>query len=140
VGLIAPWAAVAIAALSLLWLIFVIAVFARRPREGSSFSTAERVLVALTVALALLWTALAPPWNLGATPRAKAAAAAGNAGSCTFVRDGMNEQRVEEVMRGNPRIVSEEDVRGTGASAWVYDEQRCIVHFINGKVIAIEQE
>jgi hypothetical protein len=135
-GPIAPWAAVAVAALSLLWLGLVIFVFTRKP--GEALSRAERVLVALTLALALLWTALAPPWNLGATSRASAAANAG--GNCTFVRDGMNEDRVMEVMRVDPRVVSEEDVRGPGAAAWVFDDQRCIVHFIDGKVIAIEQE
>lgn len=135
-GLISPWVAVLLGALSLLWLGAVVVVFLRKP--GESLSRAEQLLVALTLVLALLWTAVAPPWNLGATPRAVSANEGG--GSCTFVRDGMNEARVKEVMRVDARVVSEEDVRGPGASAWVYDDQRCIVHFINGKVIAIEQE
>ena len=135
---LAPWATMAVVTLSLGWLALMIRVFTSPPDATRSFSRAEGALLALTLALALLWTALAPPWNLGRTQSSGSGVA--GSGTCATIREGMTAARVRELMRTPPRVVSEEDVRGPRAEALVYDDARCIVHMFKGRVVEIEEE
>lgn len=42
---------------------------------------------------------------------------------------------------GKPsRVVTEEDSRGPGAEAWVYEERRCVVHLLDQHVDSVEYE
>jgi len=135
--MIESWAAIAAVIGSTLWLVLLIGMLRQRPRAGKSFTPAERGFLAATLLLGILWTVLAPPWN-AATVREESEQTV--SGRCIRVHDGMSTAKVREVMKASPRVVAEEDVRGPGAAAWVYDDQRCIVHFIGDRVIGVEDE
>lgn len=133
--MIAPWAAVVVGLATLVWLLlFTVALL--RPAAAESFSGGERALVVATVALAVIWVLLAPPWSLGSVGGDAPRGVAG----CTSVREGMPATEVSRALAGKPRIVSEEDSRGPGAAAWVYDGERCIVRLIDGRVSSVEEE
>jgi hypothetical protein len=42
---------------------------------------------------------------------------------------------------GKPsKVVSEEESRGPGAEAWVYEERRCVVHLLDQRVESVDYE
>jgi hypothetical protein len=129
------WAAALVVAATVIWIALAIAVFSRSA-EAPRAQACERALLGATLFVALLWTALAPPWNLGATGRTQGGDKPSN---CFRIRESMRADEVAGLMKSVPRIVSEEDTRGPKASAWVYDDQRCIVHLLDARVVSIEQ-
>ena len=131
------WVAVVIGVATIVWLVLFVRAFAARRGASARLTPAERALLVMTLILALLWTCVAPPWSLGVSRRARAIEVARG---CGAVRETQPVSRVREILGVPTRKVAEEDVRGPGASAWVYDEERCIVHFMDERVVAVEEE
>jgi hypothetical protein len=134
---IAPWVAVLIAIATIAWLVlFVRALVLRRPATAA-LTRDERALLVMTLVLAVLWTAVAPPWSVGVSLRSRDL---GSPHGCGAVRENLSATNVRELLGVPSRKVSEDDVRGPGAAAWVYDEQRCIVHLMGERVVAVEED
>lgn len=130
-----PWAAIAIVVLSVIWLVILIRVLFS-PKIGRTLTIAEQSLFTVTLLLAILWTAVIPPWQLGSPARASEAARR----ACRQVTEGMPSTKVRELIREQPRVVDESETRGLLAEAWVYDHAQCIVHLIGGKVAEVDTE
>jgi hypothetical protein len=57
---------------------------------------------------------------------------------CLLAETGQSESKVKELAGAPDRIISGEDLRGPGSDVWIYKNERCVVHFLEGKVISVE--
>jgi len=102
------------------------------------FFRARKPLLIGTAALAIGWLIA-----FGAPLREKkavteAAVIAGNAASCASIRIGMTGSEVRASAGQPDEIRNEEEIRGPGATAWLYKGSRCAVHLTDDKVDLVE--
>jgi hypothetical protein len=58
--------------------------------------------------------------------------------SCATVANGDDEKTVRSHMGAPQEQRSEEELRGPGATVWIYRDSRCAVHFLDGVVESID--
>lgn len=123
---------VAVAAL-LQWLFFWSRMVFRRDNRP-----AEIPFLVSTVAMAIVWAALAAPVSVA--QHQQTAALTLRKGGCAQLTTGLPSATVRAKMGAPTRTVSEGDSRGPGAEAWVYEEARCVAHVVNDRVRAVDYE
>ena len=97
----------------------------------------EKLFLVSTGVMAVIWLLLAPQT---VTPAAHASASpveTGRTGKCFAINPGMSEADARAIFSAKPKVLSEEDTQGPGASALVYADERCVVHLLNGRVRAV---
>lgn len=131
------WMAALIAITTVAWVVLFVRALILRDRQSSALSFNEIGLLAMTALLAMLWTAAAPPWSFGisrSTPEVELAQ------GCRGIRETLPGAKVRALLGEPQRKVLEDDIRGPGAMAWIYDDRRCIVHLMNDRVVAFDEE
>ena len=58
--------------------------------------------------------------------------------SCLLVEPGQTEQEVRKTVGEPDEIRSAPELRGPGSDLWIYRDQRCVVHYLDGNVISVE--
>lgn len=132
-----PWLMIVLIGVVLHWLAAAAAfvVTHRTPKLRSR--AAEVWCIAATLLLAGVWTAVAPPWNLGSPTRRRMD---DGLASCSGLRPGMSAEDARAAMGKPTRIEAQGEVRGAGAEAWIYEDGRCIAHLFGGRIEHLEYE
>ena len=113
------------------WLFFA-AMFAMRRRE--------RPLLISSVVLAVIFAILMRPHRQVVSAAALVAGEPVRKSCVSYLRPGMTEANMRNVLGEPAAIVSEQDTQGPGASAWVYQERRCVAHVLEGTVRSVSFE
>jgi hypothetical protein len=58
--------------------------------------------------------------------------------ACTNASENTPVSEVRAALGSPTRVVSEDDTRGFGAEAWVYEQSRCVVHVLDDRVESVE--
>jgi hypothetical protein len=122
------------------WIVsMVLALASRRPRTAG-VRRFEIVVAITSVLFAIALTYLGSVIEARPKPEAKVetAPASTATGTCASIRQGMRSDQVTTLL-GKPNVdKSAEDTRGPGARVMVFNETRCVVHLLDGKVEKIE--
>ena len=124
------------------WLLtLVVAIVAPAAKKGVRFRHCDVLALITTLAFGASWAAgLVWPGETKAEARAAAAAITASAGraSCASIDAGDSEAEVRKRLGAPAEMRDEQDLRGTGATAWLYPDSRCAVHMLAGKVESVE--
>lgn len=120
--------------------IAIFSFFSRSRFPSTGIRLPERLLLGSSLLLAGSFVALLDPGSLwrksGTTPTAAASFVPRI--SCASIAAGMTASEVEAKIGKPDRKVSEEETRGPGAQAYVYENSRCAIHLLDEKVESVE--
>ena len=103
------------------------------------FFRSRKPMLIGTAALAIGWlVAFGGPLREKKAAASEAAIIAGNAASCASIRAGMTGAEVRASAGKPDEVRNEEEIRGPGATAWLYKGSRCAVHLTDDKVDLVE--
>ena len=77
-------------------------------------------------------------WKSSAATTQASAAARPMRASCSLITDDMSASEVESKLGKPDETRMNEEVRGPGATIWIYRDSRCAIHIFDGKVEFIE--
>jgi hypothetical protein len=120
------------------WATLGIRVAMRSDSGGSRLSPAEKLFLGANCAVALLLASFIHP---SAAADAKVVAGPAPVASGCMSAEASTWGREVRAKLGAPtRIVSEEDTRGPEATAWVFEQKRCVVHLLADRVESFEYD
>jgi len=118
-------------ALSALWLFIAIVALVRKDDP-----LAEKWLLVLSCALAIAGALFLPSRFVAAADQGGVA----GSGCPASASEGTKASSVRSDMGEPTRVVKEDDTRGPGAEAWVYEQSRCVVHTLNDQVDSVDDD
>lgn len=127
------------------WLVFVSAsMLSRAKSPKSGLRGSERRLIGSSVLFVALWMVAFDGRELigwkasAATAQASAIPTRTTRGSCALIENEMTEAKVREKLGEPDEKRPNDEIRGPGATIWVYRDSRCAVHVFDGRVEFIE--
>ncbi len=110
--------------------------FAGRLMLSRDTARTQAPFLVSTMVTALLWMSAAAWWS-GSRRTGGSAPQIARAG-CSAIRDGMRASEVAKTMGAPSKKLSESDMRGPGAEAWVYENAGCVAHVLNNRVRSVD--
>jgi hypothetical protein len=134
---------IAIAGTAQLLLFALISVSSRSPEPDSGMRASERNLIVSAILFAALWLvgfdARSLMRSIESTPAAEASVlTTSRTGSCASIQRDMSAAQVQKKLGEPDERRSDEEVRGPGATMWLYRDSRCAVHLFDNKVEFVE--
>ncbi len=121
------------------WLTLCVRVAMRTDSGGARLSPAEKAFLGGNCAVALLLASFIHP-SAAADAKVVAASPAPVASGCMSAESSTWGREVRAKLGAPTRIVSEEDTRGPEATAWVFEQKRCVVHLLADRVESFEYD
>jgi hypothetical protein len=130
----------AVSACFLVWAALCIRVLLRGDSGGSGLSSAEKAFLGVNCLVALLLALFIHPTAAPVVAAAAAGPAPASTDSCMAAESSTWGKEVKARLGEPTRVVSEEDTRGPGAAAWVFEQKRCVVHLLADRIESFEYD
>jgi hypothetical protein len=122
-----------IAAVAALWLLCVlIAIVTPAARKNYSLRRVDVLVLVLSLGLGTTW--FFTMVHKGRPTPVRSAPVK----SCLLIEPGQSEEKVRGSLGEPDEIRSAAELRGPGSDLWIYRDQRCVVHYLDGNVISVE--
>jgi len=124
---------VIVGALAALWLLAVlIAIVTPAVRKNYSLRRADVLVLVLSLVTGTTWAVTLVHEGRPAPARSAPVK------SCVLIEPGQAEEKVRAALGAPDEIRPAEELRGPGSDLWIYRDQRCVVHYLDGKVVSVE--